>query len=197
MKLSFPATTRNREPILGVLRDIFCPPCANILEVASGSGEHAAYFAAAMPWLHWQPTDIEAEHLASADAWAAESAGQILPALKLDVSTTAFPPGDWHGVFCANMVHIAPCSAAVGLFQGAADALAPGGVLVTYGPYRFEGRHTSESNVEFDASLRSRERRWGVRDVAELSSISSRLQLERTLPMPANNFCLVFRRGET
>lgn len=194
MKLNFPATARNREPILEVLRTVFAPPVTRIIEVASGSGEHAAYFAAAMPWLTWQPTDIEAAHLASIDAWSSEPGGTVLPALSLDVSRQPFPTPRWDGVFCANMVHIAPWAAAEGLFRGAANALVPGGVLVTYGPYTFDHEHTSESNTEFDLSLKARDARWGVRDVGDLSALSPLLTLEHTVPMPANNFCLVFRR---
>ncbi len=196
MKLTFPATARNRDPILAVLREQFALPAARILEVASGSGEHAAFFAAAMPWLSWQPTDVEPTHLASIDARAAAapSGTHVLPALAFNAAVDPFPPGPWDGIFCANLVHISPWAVAEGLFRGAAAALAPGRLLVTYGPYTIDGKHTSESNVAFDASLKARDPRWGVRDVAALAAISAELQLSEQIPMPANNFCLVFRR---
>ncbi len=196
MKLTFPATARNRDPILAVLREQFAPPIARVLEVASGSGEHAAFFAEAMPWLTWQPTDVEPAHLASIDAWAANAApkGHVLPALAFNAATDPFPTGPWDGVFCANLVHISPWEVAIGLFRGAAAALWPGGVLVTYGPYTLDGSHTSESNVAFDASLKARDPAWGVRDVEALAAISSELRLSERIAMPANNFCLVFRR---
>ncbi len=194
MKLTFPATARNRDPILAELRRLFAPPCARVLEVASGSGEHAAYFAEAMPWLTWQPTDIEPLHLESIDSWAG-SEPRLLPALVYDAATDALPAGRWDGIFCANVVHIAPWSVAEGLFRSAARALSPGGLLVTYGPYTIDGKHTSPSNEAFDASLTSRDPRWGVRDVATLAALSETLAHVQTIPMPANNFTLVFRRG--
>lgn len=196
MKLLFPATTRNRDPILDVIRRVFAPPTARVLEVASGSGEHAAFFAGAMPWLTWQPTDVEAAHLASIDAWAAEAAlgPRLLPALAFNAATDPLPPGPWDAVFCANLVHISPWSVAEGLFRGAAAALPPGGVLVTYGPYTLDAKHTSESNVAFDDNLKARDPRWGVRDVAALAAISPELELRERIAMPANNFVLVFRR---
>lgn len=193
MKLTFPATARNRDPILAQLRELFAPPCARVLEVASGSGEHAAYFAAALPWLTWQPTDIETAHLDSIDAWAADEP-RVLPALRYDAATDAMPAGRWDGIFCANVVHIAPWSVAEGLFRSAAAALAPGALLVTYGPYSFDGKHTSPSNEAFHASLTARDPRWGVRDVAALGALSVDLEHIQTIPMPANNFTLVFRR---
>lgn len=196
MKLSFPATARNRDAILAVLQDVFAPPTARVLEVGSGSGEHAAFFAERLPWLTWQPTDVEPAHLASIDAWAAAApAGpNLLPARSFNAAANPFPPGAWDGVFCANVVHIAPWNVAEGLFRGAAAALAPGAVLVTYGPYMVDGAHTSPSNEAFDASLKARDPGWGVRDVAELAKLAPALRLERRIAMPANNLCLVFRR---
>lgn len=191
MRLDFPATGRNRDPILEVLR----PRLANtrrVLEIAAGSGQHAAYFAAALPGLTWLPTDPDPAHLASIDAWRTD-APNVLPARQLDV-TGEWPEGPFDAIYCANMVHIAPWEAAVGLFQGAARVLVPGGLLLTYGPYRRDGQHTAPSNEAFDASLRSRDPRWGVRDVGELAAISDLLALEEIVPMPANNFVLVFRR---
>ncbi|MSQ02549.1 MAG: DUF938 domain-containing protein [Myxococcales bacterium] len=193
MKLTFPATARNREPLVTQLRDLFAPPCARVLEVASGSGEHAAYFAEALPWLVWQPTDVETAHLESIDAWAAGQP-RILRALRYDAETEPLPAGPWDGIFCANLVHIAPWSVAEGLFRAAVEGLAPGALLVTYGPYTIDGKHTSASNATFDAGLMARDPRWGVRDVAALAALRVELDHLRTIPMPANNFTLVFRR---
>ena len=194
MRLQFPATARNRDPILEVIRPLLAAPVARVLEVASGSGEHAVHFAAAMPWLRWQPTDPEPAHVASCDAWATDVAN-MLPAVNLDVTEGPWPSGPWDAVYCANMVHIAPWEAAIALFHGAASVLSPGGRLLTYGPYRLAGAHTAPSNEAFDASLRARDPRWGVRDVEALAALEPRLQLEARIAMPANNMLLVFRRG--
>jgi SAM-dependent methyltransferase len=191
VRLDFPATSRNRDPILDVLRPRLAK-ARSVLEIASGSGQHAAYFAAAMPWLTWQPTDVEDAHLASIDAWRTD-ATNVRASIRLDV-TAEWPAGAFDVVYCANMVHIAPWEAAVGLFTGAARVLPIGGRLVTYGPYRRGGAHTAPSNEAFDASLKGRDPRWGVRDVDELAAITPELVLDEVIAMPANNFVLVFRR---
>jgi hypothetical protein len=192
-RLQFPATARNRDPLLDVLRPRL--PAGRVLEVASGSGEHAVYFAAALPHLVWQPTDLEPEHLASIEAWRAETGlPNVLPGLRLD-TLGAWPDGRYDALFCANMVHIAPWPVAEALFAGAARLLPAGAPLLTYGPYTFDGAHTAPSNVSFDASLRARNPEWGVRDVAALAAAAPGFRLEESVPMPANNFCLVWRRG--
>jgi SAM-dependent methyltransferase len=192
-----PATARNRDPILGVLRRAL-PPSGCVLEVASGTGEHAAYFAAALPHLTWQPSDPEPHARASIDAWAAHAGvPNLRPALALDARAQAWPVDDADAVVCINMIHIAPWEACEGLMAGAGRLLAPGQALITYGPYKVDGTHTAPSNESFDASLRARDPRWGVRDVDEVSTAAARhdLHLVERAPMPANNFCLVFQRG--
>ncbi len=193
-RLEFPATRRNREPILAVLRELL-PVAGRVLEVASGSGEHLTFFAASLPDLHWQPTDPDPAHLASADAWTAHlGLANVAPAVGLDVTADAWPEGPFDAVYCANMIHIAPWEATIGLFRGAASVLRPGGLLLTYGPYRVGGAHTSPSNADFDASLKARDPRWGVRDVAQVAAVAPGFVLERQIPMPANNYTLVWRR---
>lgn len=194
-----PATERNREPILAVLRR-FVPHGARVLEIASGSGEHAAFFSRALPVASWQPTDLDDTARAGIDAWAAhESATKVLPALALDVEAKPWPlaPGSIDVVLCANMIHIAPWSACLALLDGAFSALAPRGLLVLYGPYRVGGAHTAPSNEAFDASLRARDARWGVRDLeAAIAEAEKRGFAHReTVAMPANNLTVVFERA--
>lgn len=200
MKRSSPASVRNREPILEVLRPRL-PASGLVLEIASGSGEHAVHLACALPQLEWQPTDREDAALASIAAWRAEAALPNLRApLRLDVTEEPWPAelvaGSVAAIFCANMVHISPWRASEALFAGAGRLLAEGAPLFTYGPYRFDGRFTAPSNEAFDQSLRSRDPSWGVRDVADLRALGERsgLVLEETIEMPANNHVLRFRR---
>jgi SAM-dependent methyltransferase len=195
-RLYFPATTRNREPLAAVLREVFAPPVARVLEIASGSGEHAVAFTAALPWLTWQPTDADPAHLASIDAWRAATPGAaIAPARRLDLLVDPWPPGPFDAIFCANLIHIAPWEVAEALCAGAAALLPPGGLLVTYGPYKRGGVHTAPSNEAFDASLRARDPRWGVRDLEALVAAAGGFALEQVVPMPANNFTVVLRRA--
>lgn len=192
-----PATERNREPILAVLRRIV-PPNATVLEIAAGSGEHAVFFSEALAVASWQPTDADAASLPSIDAWVAHAhAARVRPARVLDVE------GEWNVapesidvVLCVNMIHIAPWSATLALLDGAAKVLRPKGALVLYGPYRIDGNHTAPSNQAFDESLRSRDPSWGVRDLETVVAEASGRGLDhvRTEPMPANNFTLHFRR---
>jgi hypothetical protein len=192
--LHFPATARNREPILAILRERLAPPVASVLEIAAGSGEHALYFAASLPHLRWQPTDGDPAHVASAEAWRlAQGTPNLLPARRLDVSDADWgPPVD--AVYVANMFHISPFQASVAFFVGAARVLAAGALALTYGPYKVDGAHTAPSNEAFDASLRSRDPSWGLRDLAELASVAPDFELEARIPMPANNFSLIWRR---
>jgi len=194
-RLHAPAVARNREPILAVLRRVL-PPAGLVLEVASGSGEHAAFFAAALPLLTWQPSDPDPRARASIAAFRDAGAG-LLPPLDLDVTATAWPAARVAAVVCINMIHIAPWSACEGLVAGAARALSPGGVLYLYGPYR-EGRHTAPSNEAFDADLRARDPRWGVRDLGEVTVLARRHGFvhQETVTMPANNRSVVFRRAD-
>jgi SAM-dependent methyltransferase len=200
MKQVWPAPERNKAPILEVLRRVL-PAEGTLLEIASGTGQHAAYFAANLPSLTWIPSDYDEENLASIRAHLAESGLINLESpLALDVLAT-----DWglarfgkpDAIFCANMIHIAPWECATSLIAGAGRALGSRGVLVLYGPYRFSGAFTSESNASFDADLRRRNPAWGVRDVDDLKAVAAEhdLSLSECIAMPANNHVLVFHRS--
>jgi hypothetical protein len=191
-----PATQRNREPIREVLaREL--PARGTVLEIASGSGEHAVYFARAFPALVWQPSDADEPALASISAWRAEAG---LPNLRepiaLDVTAQRWPIARADAIVCINMIHISPWDATLGLFAGAARLLAGDALLYLYGPYRFGGVFTAQSNAEFDRWLRDRDPRWGVRDVDELEAAAARhgFALREVVAMPANNHSRVFRR---
>jgi SAM-dependent methyltransferase len=187
---------RNREPILDVLRRVL-PPHGLILEIASGSGEHAAYFAKALPALVWQPSDPDAQALASiASHRAAAGAANLLAPLRLDVTSDSWPIERAHAIVCCNMIHITPWSVSEGLMAGARRTLPPGGVLYLYGPYKVGGRHTAPSNEEFDLSLRAQNPEWGIKDLADVTALAGHhgLVLAETIPMPANNQSVIFRR---
>ena len=193
-----PATERNRDPIVAVLRDIL-PPTGTVLEVASGTGEHAIHFAAAFPALRWQPSDPDPGAIASIRAWAeAARLPNLNPPLLLDASAPAWPIDRADALLCINMVHISPWEATVGLLEHSAKLLPEGGPLVLYGPYFQQGVETAPSNVAFDESLRSRDPRWGLRDVDAVLALarSHGLELERIVDMPANNLSLVMRRAD-
>ena len=190
-----PATARNREPIAAVLAEVLAAK-GLVLEVASGSGEHCAWFADRFPKLEWQPSDPDDEARASIAAWC-EDAPNVLPPLELDAAAAEWPIGAVDAVLCVNMVHISPWEATLGLMAGAGRLIAPGAPLVLYGPYRQQGVPTADSNEAFDASLRARDPRWGLRQVEDVSAAAAArgLVLQRIVPMPANNLSLVFRRG--
>jgi SAM-dependent methyltransferase len=190
-----PAAERNKGPILEVLRSVL-PSAGLVLEIASGTGQHAAFFAEALPALEWQPSETDAEALPSISAWSRGLANVRAP-LVLDVRVRPWPVDRADAIVCINMIHIAPWQAALALLQGAGELLPARGVLVLYGPYRRFGRHTAPSNEAFDASLRERDPQWGVRDIEALAAAASEqgLELEQTIAMPANNFSLVLRRG--
>jgi SAM-dependent methyltransferase len=195
MKRHAPATDRNRGPILDVLRPLL-PEGTLVLEVASGTGQHAAFFAGALPGVTWQPTDLDPEGLASIEAWRAEAGLPNLRApLRLDATAEHWPVEEAGAVFCANMIHIAPWAACEGLVRGAARVLSRGGVLFLYGPYRIGGALPAPSNVTFDASLRERDPAWGVRELDDVTALaeSNGFRREAVVPMPANNHCVVFR----
>lgn len=196
MKRHAPATQRNREPILEVLRPLL-PDGALVLEVASGSGEHAVFFAGAMPGVVWQPTDVEPDGLASIEAYRVEAALPNLRApLLLDAAHDAWPMERAGAVVCINMIHIAPWSACEGLVRGSARVLAEGGVLYLYGPFRIGGALPAPSNVAFDASLRARDPAWGVRELDDVTALAAvhGFAREAVVAMPANNCSVVFRR---
>lgn len=195
-RLFAPATQRNREAILSVLRTVL-PPRGLILEVASGSGEHAVHFAQALPGLSFQPSDPSPDALSSIAAWAAQAAmPNLLAPMLLDATALAWPLAAADAVLCINMIHIAPWQAAQGLIRGAASLLPRGAPLYLYGPYRRPGRELEPGNAAFDASLRERNPDWGLREldaVAELARQAGFGAPELT-EMPANNLSVVFRR---
>lgn len=193
-----PATARNRDPILDVLRRVL-PTSGRVLEIASGTGEHVVHFARSLPGLEWQPTDADPSALASIEAWRErEALANVRPAVALDVSDDPWPDlGEpFAAAFTANLIHIAPWSCCLGLLRGVGRHVRPGGVLVMYGPYRIDGRHTAPSNERFDADLRARDPSWGVRDLEAVIERADAAELEfrERIAMPANNFTLVFDR---
>jgi SAM-dependent methyltransferase len=187
---------RNSEPIVEVLRSVL-PERGLVLEVGSGTGEHAVHFATAFPKLLFQPSDPEPAALRSIEAWRA-GAGlfNLLPPIPLDARAADWPLGTADAILCINMVHISPWAATAGLMRGAGRLLAEGALLYLYGPYRQQGVETAPSNVAFDESLRARNPDWGVRDLEPVSAEAERngLALERVVPMPANNLSLIFRK---
>jgi hypothetical protein len=194
MKKTAPAAQRNREPIREVLAR-HLPASGTVLTIAEGSGEHAVHFAQSFPALTWQPTDIDPEALASIEAWRVETGlANLAPPIALDVTTDPWPVTHADAITCINMIHISPWEATLGLFAGAARALASGALLYLYGPYKFGGTFTAPSNEAFDASLRSRDARWGVRDVKDLEAAATGFSLRELVSMPANNHSLIFRR---
>jgi hypothetical protein len=194
-----PATLRNRAAILEVLRRVL-PRSGLLLELASGSGEHAVHFAAALPDWIFQPSDADPGALTSISAWIAERGlPNVRPPLRLDVTSGTWPVEPVQAMFSANLVHIAPPAAARGLMAGASRHLVAGGLLIVYGPFRIGGVHTAPSNEAFDADLRARDAAWGVRDLEWLQELAadSGLALEERVGMPANNQTLIFRNGTT
>lgn len=191
-----PAVARNRDAILAVLRRAL-PATGLVLEIASGSGEHAVYFSAALPELRWQPSDPGPAALRSIAAHR-RTAGlpNLLPPVSLDTGAPRWPVDRADAVVAINIIHIAPWSAAEGLVAGAARVLPASAPLVVYGPFTESGTHSAPSNAAFDADLRARDPAWGVRDVTSLSEIAAAdgLRLTERVEMPANNLALVFRR---
>jgi SAM-dependent methyltransferase len=191
-----PATSRNREPILAVLKRVL-PKTGLLLEVASGTGEHATFIAPRLAeGLLWQPSDANAEALADIDAHT-RGARNILPAILLNAADTHWQIRSADAAFCCNMIHIAPWAAAEGLFAGASRILADSARLILYGPFKRHGVHTAPSNQSFDDDLRARNASWGVRCLdTEVMPLAERsgLVLEEIIAMPANNLTVVFRR---
>jgi SAM-dependent methyltransferase len=190
------ACERNREPILAVLKRVFADR-KRVFEVGSGTGQHAAGFAAALPHLVWQPSDV-AEHLAGIRQWVAEAgAANLRRPLELDVDRP-WPDIAADAVFSANTCHIMSWPQVERMFEGVGRLLPAGGLFALYGPFNYGGRHTSESNARFDAMLRERDPRSGLRDIEALLALGEREYLEKAedIAMPANNRLLVFRRAE-
>jgi hypothetical protein len=189
-----PATARNREPILAVLRD-FLPATGLILEIASGTGEHVSYFAERLPDLDWQPSDPDPDAIASTTAWA-EGIPNIRTPLQLDAAAPDWPISRADAMLCINMVHISPWAATQGLFAGAARVLPQGAPLYLYGPYRRADVPTAPSNEAFDASLSARNPGWGLRQLDDVIMVAERtgFRFDRLVEMPANNLSVIFRR---
>ena len=197
-----PATQRNREAILAVLRRVL-PPRGTVLEIASGTGEHAAFFAPALPEHVWVPSDPLPELRASIEACRAESgAANLRPVRNIDATALDWGVGDIAADLAAivniNMIHISPWQACEGLMRGAGALLPGGGILLMYGPYRRDGVHTAPSNERFDASLRAQDPRWGVRDLEAVVGEAARhgLSLSEVVQMPANNLSVIFVREQ-
>lgn len=191
-----PSAQRNGEPILAVLRDAL-PPAAHVLEIASGSGEHAMRFAAALPEVDWQPSDADPRARESIAAWIAHTGiANVRPPLDLDVERLPWGIERADAIVCINMLHISPWSAAQALFDGAARVLGERGVLFLYGPYKRRGAHTSPGNEAFDLQLRDRNPLWGVRDMEAVVALgdAAGFACGEPVAMPANNFSLVLRR---
>lgn len=190
-----PACERNREPILGVLRTWFAD-CRTVLEVGSGTGQHAVHFAAALPWLTWQCADLP-QQLPGIRQWLDEAGLPNTPLpLALDVSGP-WPRGPWDAVFSANVLHIVDWPGVEAFFAGVGHVLGESGVLVVYGPFNEGGAYTSASNRDFDAWLKARDPHSGIRDVEAVQALAAQVGLRAVgdVAMPANNRCLVWRRS--
>jgi len=198
-----PATGRNRSYILAVLKEVL-PASGTVLEIASGTGEHAVYFAPELKPRHWLPSDLATENLASIDAWRAEfPSDNLYPPIVLDVTTNPWPVEDTPpadpvtAIVNINMIHISPWACCESLFAGAGRLLPAGGVIYLYGPFKRDGVHTAPSNEAFDKRLRMQDPRWGVRDLEEVVALaeSQAFQCKDVIEMPANNLSVVFHRS--
>lgn len=192
-----PSVARNREPLADALADVL-PASGDLVELAAGTGEHAVYLAARFPELRWQPTDVDPEALESIAAWrASDGTPNLASPVRLDVTEHPWPVGPVDAVLCVNLIHISPWACTEALMVGAAAALRPDGALVTYGAYRVAGEPFAPSNVAFDAWLKERDPRFGVRDLDAVvhAADSAGLALTERRVMPANNLLLVFRRA--
>jgi len=202
-RLHAPASMRNRDVIFDVLSPKLKsqPTGSLIFEIASGTGEHAAYMAPKLPRHLWQPSDIDSQHIASIDAWRHETAAQsVQPARHFNILKDSFHapqlPAPLAVIMAVNLLHISPWVVAETLMEKACPALPSGGLLYLYGPYKRGGAHTAESNAQFDASLKSRDSSWGIRDMESVIDCaeSAGFRSPEITPMPANNFSLVFAK---
>ena len=192
-----PAAARNRGPILDVVRSIL-PSSGLVLEVASGTGEHVIHFARALPMLEWQPSDPSAEARRSIDGWiAAEGLENVRSPLDLDAACDTWPVNHAAAVLCINMIHISPWASTEGLMRGTSRMLDAGAPLYLYGPFRQSTKPLEPTNAAFDESLRSRDPRWGLRDLDEVAVCAGLFGfvLNRVVEMPANNLSVIFRRS--
>jgi len=193
---SAPAALRNREPIAEVLRE-WLPLSGLIIEIASGTGEHASYFAERFPNLEWQPSDVHSDALSSLEAWQRESGlANLRPPVVLDAASADWPVDRADALLSINMVHISPWASALGLIDGAARLLPAGAPLILYGPWIQADVATAPSNLDFDADLKRRDPQWGLRRVEDFAAAAEvrGLQLTETRAMPANNLMLLWRR---
>ncbi len=206
LRLHSPAFHRNVAPITAAFAPWLDGRSGDVLELGSGSGQHVLAFAKTWPALRWWPTDPEAPQRASIDAWrAVEGTANVETPFALDAAADEWSldaPGrprsdDLIAMVCLNVVHISPWSVTEGLFAGAGRYLAGGGLLLLYGPYNRDGRHTAPSNARFDADLRARNPSWGIRDLGAVEQVARvhKLELAHIEAMPANNFTLVFRKA--
>lgn len=202
--LDAPAFHRNKEALLKALAPHLTERTGSLLEIGSGTGQHACTFAAAFPGLTYQPTDIHDEHIASVEAWRQSGDyPNLTPAVRLDALAS-----EWHAdvpdlaaksltaLLAINVIHISPWAVAEAIFTGAGNYLAEDGLLITYGPYKRNGEHTSEGNLKFDASLKKLNPDFGVRDIVDVKAAAERahLELAEEIQMPANNLTLIFKR---
>ena len=193
-RLYAPAFARNGDAIQQALRSIL-PESGQVLEVASGSGEHIVHIARAFGTLTFQPTDRDAAALASIDAWVKQAAcANILPARWLDAADPTWPIDRTDAILCINMVHIAPWAATLGLFANAGRILPAGGALCLYGPFHRSGVPLAPGNAAFDADLRARDSAWGLRHLDSLTELTADFAPPRVVEMPANNVIAIFRR---
>lgn len=195
-RLHSPSAARNKAVIAELLAERL-PDSARVLEIACGSGEHGLAAVDARPDISWTPSDIDADARASAEDWAQEASGRIAPAISLDAAALGWEAGApaADAVFCANMIHIAPWDACVGLFRGAGRLIAEGGLVILYGPF-MEGQATAPSNLDFDRSLKARDPRWGVRALSEVDACAAEHGFDRIerVETPANNRLIIYRR---
>jgi len=204
-RLDAAAFHRNHAPIWAVLRKFLAGKSGDVLEAGSGTGQHVVHFARHSPDIIWWPSDLNEAHLKSISAWRAHARlANVRPPLRIDLSDPAWcsemhdgrGPGPLLAVFCANVIHIAPWRVAEGLIAGAARYLRPDGKLFLYGPFKRDGEHTAQSNAAFDASLRSNNPEWGVRDIGDVRQFaeSNGLRLADIVELPANNLVVAFER---
>ncbi len=195
MKPFSESCARNQAPILAQLQSLFADR-KQVLEIASGTGQHAVFFGRMLPHLTWQTSELPENH-AGISAWLTEAAlDNVLPPIALDVRNAVWPIAQVDAIFNANTVHIVSWPAVASLFAGIGRVLAPGGILCLYGPYNYDGNYTSESNAQFDAWLKARDPQSGIRDFAAVDSLAAAqgLQLLQDVAMPANNRLVAWRR---
>jgi SAM-dependent methyltransferase len=203
-RLDAAAFHRNHEAIAAVLDTFLLGKTGDVLEIGSGTGQHAIAFASRLSSVTWWPTDLNENHLRSIAAWGAYAKlDNVRPPVRFDASESDWNlpalglPSQFAAIFCANVIHIAPWTVAEGLFAGAGRHLTAGGRLFLYGPFKRDGAHNAPSNAAFDESLRGRDPEWGVRDTADLRTLAMKngLRLAQMAEMPSNNAILVFEKA--